>query len=62
MITKLLLCMSIFYIYQHAHISNIDDEGSSSAIRDEKMGGADKPWFAEGGAEYMAQLFIFKAT
>ena len=45
-----------FHIYQHAHISNIDDEGPSSAIRDEKMGGADKPCFAEGGAEYMACL------
>ena len=53
---KVVTMHEYFHIYQHAHISNIDDEGPSSAIRDEKMGGADKPWFAEGGAEYMAQL------
>ncbi len=53
---KVVTMHEYFHIYQHAHISNIDDEGPSSAKRDEKMGGADKPWFAEGGAEYMAQL------
>ncbi|MBE82374.1 MAG: hypothetical protein CME21_07375, partial [Gemmatimonadetes bacterium] len=45
-----------FHVYQHAHIS--DECGSDSREicgRDGKNGGKDNPWFAEGGAEFMAQ-------
>ena len=44
-----------FHIYQHAHINDIDKNGDKTK-RGEKNGGEGKPWFAEGGAEYMAQL------
>ena len=50
-----------FHIYQHAHIN--DKCGSDSrevCERDAKMGGKNKPWFAEGGAEYMAQSLYSK--
>ena len=48
-----------FHIYQHAHISDIDSNGDRSK-RKNKNGGEGKPWFAEGGAEYMAQLLYSK--
>ena len=38
-----------FHVYQHAHIFTKDDDD-----REELMGG--NPYWAEGGAEYMAQL------
>jgi hypothetical protein len=44
-----------FHVYQHAHISDISTNGDRSK-RENKNGGEGKPWFAEGGAEYMAQL------
>jgi len=44
-----------FHVVQHAHILDIQT-GPSDAARGEKMGGKGKPWFAEGGAEYMGQL------
>jgi hypothetical protein len=50
-----------FHIFQHSHI---DDECTNDT-RDEcerrnKMGGDGKPWFAEGGAEYMGQWLYSK--
>lgn len=44
-----------FHVYQHSHILDIEKNGDKS-IRGSKNGGEGKPWFAEGGAEYMAQL------
>jgi hypothetical protein len=44
-----------FHVYQHAHIFDIAQDQSDDA-REAKMGGKGKPWFAEGSAEYMAQL------
>ncbi|MFQ3344216.1 MAG: hypothetical protein ACI9EM_000745 [Candidatus Thalassarchaeaceae archaeon] len=45
-----------FHIFQHSHISDECSENSRDTCeRDSKMGGKDKPWFAEGGAEFMAQ-------
>jgi hypothetical protein len=41
----------VFHTYQHVHISDKDED-----VRTIKMGGKDKPWWAEGSAEYMAQL------
>lgn len=48
-----------FHVYQHAHIDDIDENGDKTK-RGEKNGGERKPWFAEGGAEYMAQLLYSK--
>ena len=45
-----------FHVFQHAHIQDkCSGDSRDNCIRDEKMGGKNKPWFSEGGAEYMAQ-------
>lgn len=45
-----------FHIYQHSHINDeCTGDSRDSCERDAKMGGEGKPWFAEGGAEFMAQ-------
>ena len=43
-----------FHVYQHGHISDPDDD-----IRNLKMDGSleQRPWFAEGSAEYMGQYW-----
>jgi len=48
-----------FHVYQHAHISDLEINGDKSG-RTSKQGGAGKPWFAEGSAEFMAQLLYSK--
>ena len=50
-----------FHIYQHAHISDeCSGDSREDCGRDDKNGGKDKPWFAEGGAEFMAQSLYAK--
>ena len=50
-----------FHIFQHSHISDECTADSRDACeRDAKMGGEGKPWFSEGGAEYMAQSLYAK--
>lgn len=45
-----------FHIYQHAHIQDkCTDDSRDVCLRDDKMGGKNKPWFSEGGAEFMGQ-------
>ena len=45
-----------FHIFQHSQISDeCSGDSRDTCERDPKMGGKDKPWFAEGGAEFMAQ-------
>lgn len=45
-----------FHIFQHSHISDeCTGDSRDSCERDSKMGGENTPWFAEGGAEFMAQ-------
>ena len=45
-----------FHIFQHSHISDECTGDSRDACeRHSKMGGENTPWFAEGGAEFMAQ-------
>ncbi|MBT7525101.1 MAG: hypothetical protein HN653_05445 [Candidatus Marinimicrobia bacterium] len=48
-----------FHVYQHSHISDIEIKGDKGP-RGTKNGGEGKPWFAEGSAEYMAQLLYSK--
>ena len=50
-----------FHIFQHSQISDECSDGSGDTCeRDAKLGGNQKPWFAEGGAEYMAQTLYSK--
>ena len=50
-----------FHIFQHSQISDkCSDDSRETCERDAKMGGNQKPWFAEGGAEYMAQTLYSK--
>jgi hypothetical protein len=45
-----------FHVYQHAHISDeCGSDSRESCGRDDKLGGKNKPWLTEGGAEFMAQ-------
>jgi|AP95_1055475.scaffolds.fasta_scaffold07352_4 hypothetical protein len=44
-----------FHIFQHSQIKEECPDYPLPCERENKMGGKDKPWFAEGGAEYMAQ-------
>ena len=45
-----------FHIFQHSQISDeCSGDSKETCERDSKMGGKDKPWFSEGGAEFMAQ-------
>ncbi|MBL7014083.1 MAG: hypothetical protein ISR83_06655 [Candidatus Marinimicrobia bacterium] len=48
-----------FHVYQHSHIMDIEQNGDKTP-REMKNGGSQKPWFSEGGAEYMAQLLYSK--
>jgi hypothetical protein len=48
-----------FHVYQHAHIEDIEIENDRS-VRGAKQGGERNPWFAEGSAEYMAQLLCLR--
>ena len=52
---KVVTMHEYFHVYQHAHISDTEKNGDKSG-RESKMGGTDKPWFAEGTAEFFAQL------
>ncbi|MFQ3322118.1 MAG: hypothetical protein ACI9O1_001223 [Candidatus Thalassarchaeaceae archaeon] len=46
----------VFHIFQHSQISDeCSSDSRDTCERDSKMGGKDKPWFSEGGAEFMAQ-------
>jgi hypothetical protein len=50
-----------FHIFQHSQISDeCSSDNRDTCERDSKMGGKDKPWFAEGGAEFMAQSLYSK--
>ena len=50
-----------FHIFQHSQISDeCSDDNRDTCERDSKMGGKGKPWFAEGGAEFMAQSLYSK--
>jgi hypothetical protein len=50
-----------FHIFQHSHINDeCTDDTRDECERRNKMGGKDKPWFAEGGAEFMAQWLYSK--
>jgi|GEM_PF-353262 hypothetical protein len=50
-----------FHIYQHSHISDkCSSDTRDTCERDAKMGGKGNPWWAEGGAEYMAQTLYSK--
>ena len=50
-----------FHIFQHSQISDeCSGNNRDTCERDSKMGGKDKPWFAEGGAEFMAQSLYSK--
>ncbi|MDB3858855.1 hypothetical protein N9289_02450 [Candidatus Poseidonia sp.] len=45
-----------FHIYQHSHIGDeCTGDSRDTCEREAKMGGENKPWFSEGGAEFMAQ-------
>ena len=45
-----------FHIFQHSHIlDECTNDDRDVCLRDGKMGGKGTPWFAEGGAEFMAQ-------
>lgn len=45
-----------FHIFQHSHINDeCTGDTRDECERNNKMGGEGKPWFAEGGAEYMGQ-------
>ena len=51
-----------FHVYQHGHISDPDDDTDGdwrTSIRNLKMDGSleQRPWFAEGSAEYMGQYW-----
>ena len=50
---KVIILHEYFHVYQHAHIFSKDDFERDS--RNKK-----NPWWAEGGAEYMAQLLYSK--
>ena len=50
---KVVVLHEYFHVYQHAHIFSKDDFERDS--RNKK-----NPWWAEGGAEYMAQLLYSK--
>lgn len=50
-----------FHVYQHAHIEDIQI-GDDQSVRRAKQGGEGKPWFAEGTAEYMAQLLYLRQS
>ena len=50
-----------FHIFQHSQISDeCSGDSRDTCERDSKMGGEQNPWFAEGGAEYMAQTLYSK--
>ena len=49
-----------FHVYHHSHISDrCASDTNTPCGRDSKSGGKDKPWFAEGSAEFMAQSLSF---
>ena len=52
---KVVTMHEYFHVYQHAHISDTDVNGDKTG-RENKSGGEGKPWFAEGTAEFFAQL------
>ena len=58
---KVVTLHEYFHIYQHSHISDIEINGNKEQ-RGSKNGGEGKPWFAEGSAEYMAQLLYSKQS
>ena len=52
---KSVILHEVFHIYQHAKISDsCPSSMDQTCPRDSKMGGKNKPWFAEGSAEFMA--------
>ena len=52
-----------FHVYQHAHIADeCPSDNREPCGRGDKNGGKDKPWFAEGGAEFMAQSLYAKQS
>ena len=59
---KVIIMHEYFHVYQHAHISDTEKNDEQMGIwgdksgRESKMGGTAKPWFAEGTAEFFAQL------
>ena len=52
---KIMALHEYFHIFQLSHTSDDCETDGSVCLRDVQLGGAQNPWFVEGGAEFMAQ-------